>query len=211
MLIYNTTLFETELKIKQKYYRRVNLEKSFKEKLVNYRRKHEIAYYCLFNDGSSVEDENWYAKDIKDNNTESATNSVKAAFEYSAETLALMCDYDYLEMGIKFGLVFEINDVDNQKHIKPNAKPVSNVVRFATKPVKSSFNGKATGMDKENEHLTFGGYVNYDEFISSLENLGVEFDGPKTYEEYLYTMIYGIPFNMTLSVDLKEEKKLTRK
>ena len=185
--------------------------KSFKEELLEFKKENDVVTYNLFNDGSTSEDKYFYAKSMNEDKTSGAINAISFGFCSAAKELSGKCDFDYLEMKIKLGLVFDINDVLKSKHLKEDAKPVTNLLRYVTQPVVSYSDGKKTNRDSQRDTYCVGGYLNYDEFISLLEEKGITFDGPENYEKFLYNMVCNVPFDIKLSVDLKEEKKLTRK
>lgn len=206
MLIYNTTLFETELKVKQKYYRRVNLEESMRKQIMDARNAYKIAYVNFFNDGSVNDDEVWYGKNIRTFRNDSTIYRVKDTMVDVAKYYASYYEYDALKLNLLLGLVFKKEDVDDENHIKQGARPINGIVRIYTEKGCCYLNGKQVNERNSYEHvLGFQSYANYDEFVKSMIRSGLKFNGPNSFKDFVLRMATGVPFEISISMNLKEE------
>ena len=107
---------------------------------------------------------------------------------------------------LEVGLIFNKSDVDEEKHIKENAKPLDGVVRCYTGDITSYLNGEKSNTDG---YYGYGkqGFVDYDELVLSTKKNGLSFIGPKSFEEFKEKIISGEQFPISLQANLTEEKE----
>lgn len=184
------------------------MEKTLKERLLNIKKEQEIGYINFFNDGKVSNDTYGFAKNqVVSNNEESIKGICKVLYD-AAQSYSHFCDYDYLNMDLKFGLVFKKEDVDENNAIKEGALPIENVVRFYTGSVKCYLNGEQTNFA---DYYSYGvgrqGYVDYNIMVSEIEREGLTFCGPKTYEEFVSKILSKEKFDINISVDLSLDKE----
>ena len=113
------------------------------------------------------------------------------------------------------GLVYNKEDVEDNI-IKEGAKPYNNLVRYYTHEVDSLLDGEKTNVgDYYRIGLGRQGYLNYNDLVYKSEADGLEFVGPRTFEEFKESILSKEPFDISLVADLKEEldepMKLVRK
>ena len=112
------------------------------------------------------------------------------------------------------GLVYNNDDVLENDVIKENAKPYNDIVRFYTMGVNCYLDGEQTNKIDYSK-ITYGrqGYLSYSRFLDYVRKANLDFDGPKSFNEFKEAILSNEPFDINLSVNLnkKVEKRLIRR
>ena len=178
------------------------------------RKEHEVATVNFYNDGSIDTDEysrSTKAKDINPWDNKFALDPLKDAIS----GYATMCNYDTVKLNIIMGLIYNIEDVDENYNIKEGAKPLNNIVRYYSKDADCYLEGEQTNTECYSRH-PWGrqSFLKYRDFVKFLKRNGLEFEGPDTFEEFKDKILSKEVFDMSISAKLinkLDEKKLTRK
>lgn len=181
------------------------MEKSFREKLLDIKRQEEIGYVNINNDGSISEDSNGYADTMNDDK-DSVPGILRTFFD-ATRSYTHYHQFDEIDMNLVVGLIFKKEDVIDGK-IKEGAKPINDIVRFYTGSVKSYLDGEQTNTaDYYRYGLGRQGYVNYKKLVSGIENEGLEFIGPRSFDEFKTAIMYNGNFEIIVKADLQEQKE----
>ena len=188
------------------------MEKSIKEQIIELKKEKDTGCVNFFNDGKVTTDDNHYIRKIDTFKNQESIDMIKQVILGAAEYYARDYEYDSLSLELILGLVYKSEDVREDNRVKFNRLPINNLVRYYTGSVKSFYEFAQTN-DIEYNALGRGrqGYLHYNEFVEAMENEGIEYDGPKTFDEFVEAMSSNLPFDISLNVDLREDKKLTRK
>ena len=181
-------------------------KESLKDQLNRIRKEQEIANANLFNDQSVNTDTNSVAgfrDDRLSSNIRRITNVLLEAGRFYTYTT----DYDNLNMKLLIGLIFKKEDLVGEKKIREGAVPEQDIVRYYTSYVNSYLNGKHNKL-KDYEGYNHGcqGYVNYNELVKALEEEGLIFNGPRTFEDLKSRILGGEQFDISVSINLMEQK-----
>lgn len=186
---------------------------SLLDRMYEAKSKYETEYYSFFSDGS-VEERTKTSKELIEHAKEDIElNSLAHYLEMIARDHATCGKYDSLDVNLSFGIVFNAADVDEKKKPKGPSHAIKGLVDVRIDG-SSSYLGR--DLVKENaKSIYYGGvgYVSLENLISFLENEGLKYNGPETYDEVLYDFIYEKPLTATITADLskKRNKTLTKK
>ena len=182
------------------------MKKTLLEELKDARLSREPKYVSFFNDKTISVDNYGEKRRMEDYYLDSTIRDINITFRTSTEILALDNEFDAVSLDLKLGLVFDIEDVTDNKEIKAGSKPINGIVRCYTGCIKGYVDGKKSN-DKDNSYYETQGYVNYDDLVSTMENNGVSFNGPKSFEEFENAIYSFKKFDISLNADLKNEKE----
>ena len=184
--------------------------KTLKEKLLDLKKDVEITTVAVMNNGETFEDSYGFLKRMTDKFNLEKPEVIEEYIYKAAETYSRHYDYDTLVHHLILGLVFNKEDIENN-NIKEGAKPLNNIVRYYTGDTDSLLNDEKTN-DIEYYHFGCGrqGYIKYNELVKEIEQDGLEFNGPKTFEEFKQAILLRQPFDISIVADLKEEKTLEK-
>lgn len=177
---------------------------SLAEKLKVAKKANETAYVSFFNDGTVGTDEystidrmSWYWLD-------DTLSGIEYVLCSGTESFARNCSFDTIELGLKLGLVYNKEDVDDENHVKEGAKPLDGIVRCYTKNLSSYLDGEQSN-EKDYYNYSRQGFAEYKKIVSRMRKNGVEFTGPATFEEFKNAILAGEQFDV--SVIAKFNKK----
>ena len=186
------------------------LEKSLVEKIKEAKKEHENTFTCFFNNGKVEIEEYYSAKRITEAQEPKQFKSIEDVFTKAAETYARHYDFDRMDMNLLLGLIFNSKDVDENNQRKSNAKPIPGIVRFYTGSVKSYLAGEQTNTIDYNDYgIGRQSYTDYNQLLKAIQKSGLQFTGPKSFEEFQERILSGEVFDIILSANLnqKEEEK----
>ena len=187
---------------------------TLKDKLIRLREETCNGTVNFFNDGRIEKENNGLMKRIKLRYATESTSDIeeymyKAALRYSRDY-----NFDALELSLRIGLIFDEKAINKDNTIKEGFKPYDGIVRYYTSSSDCFLNDKRTNLY---DYYIFGigkeGFIKYNMLVSNLENQGLEFKGPKTFEEFKDAVLSRTKFDMSVYADLRneEEKKLILK
>jgi len=169
---------------------------------------HELACLCVFNDGTTETDTYSNFKYINVGwQMEDSLKHVEWVLCGATERYAEQYPMDQVEMDIKLGLVYSINDVDENGKVKEDAKPMKDIVRFYTGKSRSYCDGEQTNKD-DYRGLAYQGYLSYSKLVNNVVNGGCEFKGPKTFKEFSEAVKTGEPFSIQIAATLPKKNTL---
>ncbi len=190
------------------------MSQNFRDQLLQIRKDNEVASVDFFNNGEIKTDNYSFFKVRELFKTSEEFKNIEDVFFKAACSYSYDGDYDEIDMHMIFGLVYWKKDVDENNHIRLNAKPINNVVRYYTGSVKSYLDGEQANIrDYERYGLGRQGYLNFDEFVSLAQKEGFSYRGPETFDDFKNAILTREPFDIVISMDLKQEEdnKLVRK
>ena len=185
----------------------------FIEELEETRKNYETATLNIFSDGTMSTDDYFGATLLAGNshNNKYALNALKDGTAYFCR----LCDFDTVRMSLILGLVYKIKDVDENFNLKEGAQPIYDRVRFCTNGVTTYLDGKITNDMDINDHLiSFQGFLKYSEFIKYVNDNGLTFEGPNSFEELRDKILNKEQLDIGVSAKLYNKAsymKLTRK
>lgn len=194
------------------------MDQTLKNKILLIQKNKSIAYVNFLNDGTITKDEYSESERLNRVNSPYWVGSVKELFCEAAQRCVYKCDFNNINMDMLIGLVYNVENIDENDKIKEGAKPINNVVRFYTGDITSYLDGKETHRIETNNNYSYmwkrNSYLNYSEFVSLLEKEGITYNGPKSFKELKEAILSGEKFDIKLSIDLKEktdDKKLIKR
>ena len=179
------------------------MKESLLEKIKKASVSNEPAYVNFYNDGKFDIDERKVEDRMTDHYLDDFIDTISFVFCDAARYCAMDFPYDKISLGLKVGLIYNINDVENNI-IKENAKPIDGIVRCHTGDVISSKDGVEN--DKE-DYIGRQGFVVYDKLISEMEKNGLDFNGPKTFDEFKESILSKKIFDISLIADVNKKEK----
>ena len=182
-----------------------------KDEIMEFKRQREVKYYIRFSDGSDTAILRKSASDVDDINTQSVVGSLCYYLKDVGEYLVYSNkQFDTLKTPLKIGLLYD-KDINMDIDIKnSNANPVMGVAYLSSAETKGYCNDKQVSEDGIVRYPA-SGFIKYDEFLALLEEKGISFNGPQSFEEFIGAMTFGIPFNMELAVNMREEEKVLKR
>ena len=182
------------------------MEKSILEKLREARTDHQLAIVNFFNDGSITTDENYMARQI-DSISNWENEYILNVMNDAARGCSRDGDFDTINMGMNIGLIFDINDVDENNNIKEGAKPYKNIVRYYTMNIDSYLDGEKSSTY---DHFRYGvnrqGFMRYNDFVRYVKRVGLSFEGPESFEEFKEKILSKEVFDINVIASLGERK-----
>ena len=185
-------------------------EKNLLEEIQEAKIANEIGHVCFFNTGEVQKETRDYASHAKDEwRLDDSLRNVGHTLTDATKSYATRFSFDTIQMDLKMGLVYNAKDVDEQNNIKEGAQPLDGIVRYYTGSVRSYLDGEQTNDRDYAEYGVFNyqGYVNYNKLVARLKKGGVEFNGPKSFNEFKEALAAGEPFRMLVTASLTKTLK----
>ena len=185
------------------------MEKAFIKELRNAKEKHNDKLVEFFNDGKVQKEKIGELDRIKLAKTFDKFYLITDAMSEATESYGYDYDFDTITINLNLGLIYDIDDVDENNQIKENAKPMNGMLRFYTGDVNSYLDGEKTN----GYTYDYGrqGYITFNQLTSSIKKCGLEYNGPKSFEELKNRILNNEVFDITLTASLKEpEEKLEK-
>ena len=187
---------------------------NLREELLKLRTNKQIVYYQIYKDGEIVPETREFAKDLSKLSSEGGVGVLEYVFTDALKSYSYKSDFDYADMKLSAGLVYDAKDIEDGKRIKMNARPYDNIACFKIASISSYLNGEQSNTYDYTE--TYGFYrilVPYDKAIRELREHGLTVEGPESFEDLKNAILYGQDFDIDISMDLSldHEKKLTLK
>ena len=185
------------------------MEKSLIERLKEAKKEYETEFVCFFNDGKVRTDEKYSAKRIREFKSFDEFKAIEDVFCKATESYARNFDFDNIDMHLLLGLIFKKEDIDDNNQRKAGSNPIQNIVRYYTGEIDSFLDG-----EKSNkwDYTGYGrqSFISFNQLIALIQNSGLEYTGPKSFEEFQKRILAGETFDIKLSADLKpkEERKV---
>ena len=194
------------------------LDQTLKEKILLIQKNKSIAYVNFLNNGTVTKDEYSQSERLSRVNSPYYVDAIKEIFCDAAECIVYKFDFNNLNMDLLIGLVYKVEDIDENDKIKEGAKPINNVARFYTGDITTYLDDKEAYRIKTGDNYSFrwtrDSYINYNEFVSLLEKNGMNYNGPKSFKELKEAILSGETFDIDVSIDLREktqDKKLIKR
>lgn len=191
------------------------MDESLKDKILLIKKNKSISNVNFFNDGTSTKDEYSSAKRMENNFTPYVVSEVEEIICKAAENYSDKNDFDSINMDLLVGIIYRIEDIDDNGKIKEGAQPVKNIVRYYTSSVRSCLNGEVTNETSYKDYYwSRQGFMNYNDFVSLVRKEGLIYRGPETFKEFKETILSGETFDINVEVNLKEktdDKRLIRR
>ncbi len=187
------------------------MEMSMLEKLKEARRDSNVEYVDFFNDGTKGKDIHKYVKDKTKYPLKWSIDDLMRVLAGASSSYSADGEFDTISMDVLMGLMFKAEDVDDDLNIKPGAKPESKMVRYTIGDVNSYLDGEQTNTTEYNRYRIYDGYVGYNDLVKYIRKNGLEFNGPKSFEEFKEAILSGETFDISINAVFQKEKKLVRK
>ena len=126
------------------------------------------------------------------------------------ESYSRECDYDTLNIDMAVGLLFSEKELDENQKLKDDAEPINGIVRYHSSKSTCYLNGEEVKTIDWGIIKATDGFINYDLLVKSVEENGLVFNGPKTFEEFKEHILVGEPFDITISASLNQKEKETQ-
>ena len=113
-------------------------------------------------------------------------------------------------MTLNIGLLYKPEDIDKNKKPKENAEPTDDLVRFYEDKFNCYRDGKKLNdRDFGENNTTTQGYVSYDKLVKAFDNSGLDFNGPRTFDELKTRITNGenFPISVTANFEVKEKEE----
>ena len=181
--------------------------KTLLEKMQQAKDRYGIAYVSYCNTGKVVADQNYIADYMKLVDSSIPFEKIGEAFSNSIDRYSGLFPFDTAVMDLELGLMYHGNDLDQNKKLKAIAKPIDGIVRFDTGKIDISFEGEQTNSFDYGKYYAKNGYIRYDKMVAAMEENQLEFNGPRTFEEFEEAILSGETFDITVTAKFKEKDK----
>lgn len=183
------------------------LEKTLIDRLKEAKKEYETEFVCFFNDGKVRTDEKFSAKRIREFKSFDEFEAIEDVLCKATESYARNFDFDNIDMHLLLGLIFNREDVDDNNQVKAGSNPIPNIVRYYTGNIDSSLDGKKTNIW---DYTGFGrqSFISFNQLIALIQNSGLDYTGPESFEEFKQRILAGETFDILLSADLKPKENV---
>ncbi|MEE3343530.1 MAG: hypothetical protein VZS44_05525 [Bacilli bacterium] len=183
------------------------MKKSIFERIRKAQSDQEIAYVNFLNDGSICEDKRNFANYINKNiKSPEIFDRIEDVFYNAAEIFAIIHKFDAISMELLLGLVYDAENVNDDKTLKENAQPYDGVVRFYTNRLNCYLDGKQVNERDYSGYISgTQGFINFNTLLSSIKKSGLDYDGPESFEELKEAILSGNKFAITITADLTKD------
>ncbi len=186
------------------------MDKSLLEELREIRHDRDIALVAYFNDGNIRKDEysryKFYLEEKGKNDFYLISDTMKEA----ARVYSYSYDFDSIKVPVNLGLIYNVEDIDENDKIKENAEPINGLVRFYTGPVESYLAGEKTNLHES--RAARQGFIKFNTLMNSIEKSQLEYNGPKSFEEFKERILNNEIFEISLTASsLNREEKTSSK
>lgn len=181
------------------------------------------AQVCFYNNGKIRTENNDTATHTKDDNSENSIKAIRQLLIKAIQFYSKRCDFDTISMDLELGIIYDINDVNEDNTIKENKEPIQDIVRVYNGTIMPLLNNEQTN-DFDYGDTCFGveDYVRFDTLKKLIDESGLSYVGPRTFNELKDRIQSGEKFNVNVTANLvgkeieiqkapKEEKKQTSK
>ena len=192
------------------------MERTIGEKIVDLKRENEIGFIVFYNDGTKESIPYKEIGEMEDTGVFIGSIKLGRIFLDTAKENNRFWNFNQMNMDIKLGLVYKKEDVFPDYRLKPNAKPVDEIVSYYINNIRLAYNG-VKGKTVSHKKIGYGnsGYLNYESTIKNLKEEGISFDGPESFNEFANRITNGEIFDVNYYFDFvekkEENKKLTKK
>ena len=184
------------------------MKESLLDKVISAKRDYEVGQVIFYNNGQVGTETNSFAKKMDKIYDSVELEMLTSDLCSATASYARRYELDSMEVGLQLGLIYNANDVDEKRQIKPGAKPVNNIVRYYDIGFNSYLDGVQTNEHEYGEHnVTHQGYIHYDKLVEAFNGSGVEFTGPESFEEFKELILSGVPFDISLIADFKKKQQ----
>ena len=184
------------------------MEQALLEKLKKAKKYQGAEFICFFNNGKVREDDLRSARRIKEAKDGKSFELISEVLYNATESYARNYDFDCVDMNLELGLIYKSEDVENNQ-IKENGEPIPGIVRIYTGSVNSYLNGEQTN---ERDYSQYGlgrqGFITFHQLISNIKKSGLDYIGPKSFEEFKKKTQRGEPIDIKISANLNEKEKI---
>ncbi len=181
------------------------MDKSFIEELREAKHEYDTVLVNFFNDGKTRTDERYMYKYLEKADKSDEFYLITETMKDTTKMYSHGYDFDTIKMNLLLGLIYDANDVDENKQIKENTNPVDGVIRFYTGEVHSYLDD-----EKTNKYVyDYGrqGFIKFDKLMSNIKKTGLEYDGPESFEELKERILNEEVFDITLSANLEKKEQ----
>lgn len=180
------------------------MNKSLVDELIEAKHEHDYDLANIFNDGKVRKDEKYMAEHLKDDKNDDKFYLISQTMKDATRMYAYGYEFDTISMDLLLGLIYNVNDLDENDKIKENAKPVDGIVRFYTSNVSSYLDGEKT--NKYEYDMGRQGFIKFDKLMSNISKSGLEYTGPKSFEELKERILNEEVFDINLTASLIEKE-----
>ena len=184
------------------------MDKNVLDELREAKYAYETAQVCFFNSGIVGKENNDTAKRINTDNPRDSINDIQRVLTSAIKYYSIKCDFDTISMDLDLGIIYNIDDVNEDNTIKENREPIQGIVRFYTGSIKTLLNDQKTSKFDYGE-TGFGAqhYIRFDTLKAYIDKSGLSYTGPQTFDELKNRIQSGEKFNVSLTANLVEKKE----
>jgi len=186
------------------------MRESLIDRVMSAKKDYEVGQVIFYNSGRVDTETNSFAK--KMNEIYDSVELEMIMRDLCGATASYSGDFkmDTMVMGLDLGLIYKASDVDENNKPKENAQPVKNIVRYYDNGFNCYMDGEQTNDRQYGKHnVTHQGYVHYDKLVKTFSGSGIEFTGPKSFEEFKKAIQAGQVFDVDLVADMRPYSKGT--
>lgn len=184
------------------------MEQTLLEKLQKAKKYHGSEFVCFFNNGEIREDDLSSSRRIKEAKNPKIFELVADVLYNATESYARSYDFDRIDMNLELGLIYKSEDVENNQ-VKENSEPIPEIVRIYTGTVNSYLGEEQTN---ESNYYRYGlgrqSFIAFKQLMKAIEKSGLNYFGPKTFEEFKEQILSKEPFDIIISANLNENKDI---
>ena len=186
---------------------------SLLEKMYEAKKEYEVAYVCFYGKENGKDDvkefKNYYNNSIESAKAGENTSLIASHLQGLARDHGMFGNYDSLDVNLSFGIVYKKEDVDNNNKTKVLASPIPGIVSVR---IDNSSSYLERDLVKTNlGKFSYGeiGFISLDDLVSYLDDEGLNYKGPETYDDVKYDIIAGKKSTATITANLVQKRNKT--
>lgn len=185
------------------------MDKKLLERMQEAKNNHGATYINYLNNGEVYKDEFYKTKSLRFAKDKDTYDAIGETFYEATESCARHYDFDTITMDLLLGLVYKVEDHDENGVLKSDAQPIKDIVRFYTTAVNCYLDGEQTNDYNYGRIHSRQSFIDYNMLVNTTRKNGLKFNGPETFEEFAEAIKSGEPFDISLEANLyqKEEPK----
>ena len=186
------------------------MDKTLLERMQESKANHGVTYVNYLNNGEVYKDEFYRTKSLKFAKEKATYDLIGESFYDAAESCARHYDFDTITMDLYLGLVYKIEDHDENGMLKSGAEPIKDVVRFYTADVNCYLDGEKTNDYNYGRMNARQSFIDYNMLVKTTRKNGLVFNGPETFAEFKEAIKSGETFDIKLEASLLPKQETVK-
>ena len=184
--------------------------KTLLERMQESKANHGVTFVNYLNNGEVYKDEFYKTRSLEFAKEKATYDLIGESFYDATESCARHYDFDTVTMDLYLGLVYKMEDHDENGKLKSDAEPIKDIVRFYTADVNCYLDGEQTNDYNYGRFNSRQSFIDYDMLVKTTRKHGLIFNGPETFEEFEEAIKSGETFDIKLEASLLPKQEIVK-